>query len=170
MFERSIRRVRRYFAGIGLGYVMDGERRISVVRQESYHDIRTRCIGLNPRDVSRPYAAVHRKPYLLMHELGHAFAECWLSPYQRRRLAPLFGNYDSPYRRAAKPARADAHHVSRYSMVHPAEDFAETFAVCLWKDWDASAYARLLSGKSALLSRKVSAVHALVRAMARPDR
>ena len=170
MFERSIRSVRRYFADLGLGYVVAGVRRISVVRQESYHDIRTRCIGLNPRDVARPYAAIHRKPYLLIHELGHAFAECWLSASQRRALVPLFGDYDSPYRRAPKPPRADAHHVSRYSMVHPAEDFAETFAVCLWADWDRGACARLLQGKSALLSRKMSAVRGLVRAMARPAR
>jgi len=167
MFESSIRRVRLHFARIGLGYVIDNVKRISVVRQESYHDVRTGCIGLNPRDVTRPYAAVHRRPYLLIHELGHAFAETWLPRSTRRRLAPLFGDYDAPYRRAPKPARADADHVSRYAMTHPAEDFAETFAVCLWRDWDGPGCARLLRGKSGLLERKLAAVQALLRANAR---
>ena len=163
MFESSIRRVGLYFTRIGLKHVFDTIRRISVVRQESYHDVRTGCIGLNPRDVRRPYAAVHRRAYLLIHELGHAFAETWMSPADRRGLEPLFGDYDAPYRRAPKPARADADHVSRYSMTHPAEDFAETFAVLLWKDWDRPAYERLVRGKSRRLTRKLAAVQALVR-------
>jgi hypothetical protein len=169
MFESSIRRVRLYFTRIALGHVFDAVTRISVVRQESYHDIRTGCIGLNPRDVSRPWAAVHRRPYLLIHELGHAFAERWLTAVQRARLAPVFGDYDAPYRRAPKPARADADHVSRYSMTHPAEDFAESFAVCLWEDWDAAEVERLMRGKSALCARKLAAVRRLVRGAARPS-
>jgi hypothetical protein len=167
MFESSIRRVGLYFTRIGLGHVFRAVRRISVVRQESYHDIRTGCIGLNARDVSKPWAAVHRRPYLLIHELGHAFAEGWLTPAQRARLAPVFGDYDAPYRRAPRPARADADHVSRYSMTHPAEDFAETFAVCLWEDWDPAEVTRLMRGKSALCARKLAAVRRLVRAEAR---
>ncbi len=166
MFEESIRRVDRHFSRLGLGHVLDGVRRISVVRQESYHDIRTRCIGLNPRDVVRPYAAVHRRPYLLIHELGHAFAEVWLTRTERRRLAPLFGDYDAPYRRLPRPARADRDHVSRYSMTHPAEDFAETFAVCLWQDWDGPGVARLLRGKSRRLRAKMEAMSGLVRSKA----
>ncbi len=164
MFEGSISRVSRSFERIGLGYVFDGVRRISVVRQESYHDIRTRCIGLNPRDVTRPYAAFHRRPYLLIHELGHAFAEVWLTRAERRRLAPLFGSYDAPYRRLPKPRQADRDHVSRYSMTHPAEDFAETFAVCLWQDWDRAGVARLMGGKSARLRAKVKAMSGLISA------
>jgi hypothetical protein len=163
MFESSIRRVGVYFARIGLGHVFGGVKRISVVRQESYHDIRTGCIGLNPRDVSRPWAAVHRRPYLLIHELGHAFAERWLTAGERASLSPVFGDYDAPYHRAPKPARAGPHNVSRYSMVHPAEDFAETFAVCLWEDWDHGAVARLMEGKSPLCARKLAAVRRLVR-------
>jgi hypothetical protein len=166
MFESSIRCVQRYCSRIGLAHVFGGVKRISVVRQESYHDVRNNCIGLNPRDVRRPFAAVHRRPYLLIHELGHAFAERWLTRSQRRNLAPVFGDYDAPYRRAPKPARADADHVSRYAMTHPAEDFAETFAVVLWKDWDPPACERLLRGKSVRLLRKLAAVRRLVRSEA----
>jgi hypothetical protein len=167
MFESSIRQVKRYCSDIGLDYVFRGVKRIGVVRQESYHDIRNGCIGLNPRDVRRPYAAVHRRPYLMIHELAHAFAEKWLSRRQRQKLAPLFGDYDAPYRRLPKPSRADADHVSRYAMTHPAEDFAETFAVSLWKDWDRAAYERLLRGKSNLLKRKLAEIRKLVRSEAR---
>lgn len=163
MFEHSIQEVQRYFKRIGLGRVFNGVRRISVVRQESYHDVRTRCIGLNPADIRRPYAAIHRAPYLLIHELGHHFAEVWLTRADRRDLASLFGDYDAPYHRAPKPKKDDADHVSRYSMVHPAEDFAETFAVSLWKDWDPPAVVRLLQGKSRLCARKIAAMRRLVR-------
>jgi hypothetical protein len=113
---------------------------------------------------------VHRRPYLLIHELGHAFAERWLTAAERACLAPVFGDYDAPYRRAPKPARAGPDHVSRYSGVHPAEDFAETFAVCLWEDWDPRAVTRLLEGKSPRCMRKLAAVRRLVRRSARPAR
>jgi hypothetical protein len=113
---------------------------------------------------------VHRRPYLLIHELGHAFAERWLTSRERAALAPAFGDYDAPYRRAPKPARADADHVSRYSMTHPAEDFAESFAVCLWQEWDPGAVALLMQGKSPRCSRKLAVVRRLVRENARAAR
>jgi hypothetical protein len=170
MFERSIRQVQDHFAQIGLARVFDGVRRISVVRQESYHDVRTRCIGLRPADVRKPYGAFNRRPYLLIHELGHAFAELWMSGAERRRLIPLFGDYDAPYRRAKRPRHADPDHVSRYSMTHPAEDFAESFAVCIWRDRDPAAVSRLLRGKSKLCARKMAAIRRLIRARARAPR
>ncbi len=163
LFQRAIRDVGRYFDRVGLRRIYRGVRRISVVRQESYHDIRNRSIGLNPRDVRRPFAAIHSRAYLLIHELGHHFAEVRLSRADRRQLAPLFGLYDAPYRRAPKPRRADADHVSRYSMTHPAEDFAESFAVCIWRDWDPAAVDRLMRGKSAACARKLSAISRLLR-------
>jgi hypothetical protein len=167
MLQRTIGAVRGCLTRRGLGRVFGGVRRIGVVRTESYHDVRNRCIGLNPADLRRPYAAFHRLPYLLLHELGHHLAEVWMSAAERRRLAPLFGNYDAPYRRAPKPRAADADHVSRYSMVHPAEDFAETFAVCLWADWEPEAVAALVRGKSARCRRKMAAMRGLLRRKAR---
>jgi hypothetical protein len=162
-FDRSIREVDQRLRGMGLAHLVDGVRGIAVVRQESFHDLRTYRIGLNPRDVRRPFAAFHRRPYLLVHELGHQFVEACVSRADRRALACLFGDYDAPYRRAPKPRCCDADHVSRYAMTHPAEDIVETLAVHLWRAWDPRAVEALLSQRSPLVRRKIAAVARLVR-------
>jgi hypothetical protein len=162
VFERSIREVCARFEEMGLAAVFQRVRRISVVRQESYHDEDTLTIGLNPRDVRKPFAAFHTRPYLLVHELGHQFALDHLRAADKRALRPLFGDYDRPYRRAPKPRIAGPDYVSRYAMTHPVEDFAETFAVCLWQHWDPEGVGRLLASKSTRCRRKVSAVRRLI--------
>jgi hypothetical protein len=161
-FDRSIRQVGAYFENSGLGSLFRSVRGIRTVRQESFHDVRTFTIGLNPRDVRRPFAAFRRRPYLLVHELGHHFVETCLGKGDRKRLEPLFGNYDAPYRRAPKPRRCDRDHVSRYAMTHPAEDIAETFAVCLWRDWEPRAVRALLEARTARCRRKVAAIGGLI--------
>jgi len=162
MFERSIRDVGRYFAETGLGRVFRAVRRIRVVSEESYHDSRNNTIGLRPADLRRPYAAFHRRPYLLIHELGHQFAELCLTRADKKALKPLIGDYDAPYRRAPRPRVCGPDYVSRYAMVHPVEDFTETFAVCLWRDWDPDAVRRLLAARSPLCRGKVAAVERIV--------
>ena len=169
-FQRAISEVGRYFEERGLGHVWAGVRRISVVHTESYHNEDTRCIGLNPADLRKPWAAFHRAAYLLIHELGHEFALVSLTRADKRALEPLFGDYDKPYRRAPKPRRAGDDFVSRYAMVHPVEDFTETFAVCLWKDWEPAAVRALLRGKSPLCRGKLAAVDALIRRESRLPR
>jgi hypothetical protein len=161
-FDRAIEEVRERFHARGLAAAFDGVRRIRVVREESFHDSRTFVIGLNPADVKKPYAAFHRRPYLLVHELGHQFAEACLTRPQLRRLAPLFGDYDARYRRLPKPRVCGPDHVSRYAMTHPAEDFAETFAVCLWRDWQPAAVDALLASRSPLCRRKAAAMRRLI--------
>jgi hypothetical protein len=161
-FERAIAGVGERFARAGLGYLLEGVGRIRVVREESYHDSRDLSIGLNPADVRKPYAAFHCRSYLLVHELGHHFAETRLTSAQRWGLRGVFGDYDGPYRRSPKPRAADADHVSRYSMTHPAEDFAETFAVLLWRLWDQEAVDSLMIGKSPLCRAKLVAMKRLV--------
>ncbi len=163
MFERSIERVRVYFRGIGLGGVFDGVRRIRVVREESFHDERNDTIGLNPADARKPYAAFRSRPYLLIHELGHQFAASCLTAGDKRRLEPLLGDYDRPYRRGPRPRRCGPDYVSRYAATHPVEDFAETFAVCLWRDWQPERVARLLRGRSRRCLLKLAAVERLIR-------
>ena len=162
MFERTIIAVRRHFEGEGLGHILSRISRIRRVSEESFHDVRNRSIGLNPADTRKPWAAFHTRPYLLIHEIGHHFAEVVLSRTDRKRFLPLFGDYDASYRRAPKPKVADADHVSRYAMVHPAEDFAETFAVCVWRKWEPGAVKHLISGKSVLCGRKIDAVERLL--------
>jgi hypothetical protein len=161
-FDRSIRRVRTHFERCGLGFLFDSMRGIRPVRQESFHDVRTFTIGLNPRDVRRPFAAFHRRPYLLIHELGHHFVEKCLGKVDRRRLEPLFGSYDVRYRRAPRPRRCDGDYVSRYAMTHPAEDIAETFAVYLWREWEPGAVRQLLEARSGRCRRKVAAIGRLL--------
>lgn len=162
-FRRATNEVRQYFEAQGLARVWAGIRRISVVRTESYHNEDTRSIGLNPADLRKPYGAFHRAAYLLIHELGHEFALVNLTKADKRALEPLFGDYDKPYRRARKPKRAGPDFVSRYAMVHPVEDFTESFAVCLWKDWEPRAVARLMKDKSPRCRRKLAAVARLIR-------
>ncbi|HEY9595285.1 MAG TPA: putative zinc-binding metallopeptidase [Spirochaetia bacterium] len=164
MFERTIVDVTRRLEAIGLGHVVATVRRIRAVTEESYHDSRNLSIGLNPSDLGKPYAAFHRAPYLLVHELGHHFAETCLTTAERRSLRGVFGDYDAPYHRRPKPRHADADHVSRYSMTHPAEDFAETFAVLLWRLWDEAAVDGLLRSKSAACRAKVALMERLVAA------
>ncbi len=169
-FGRTQGRVRRYLEARGLAHVCAGVRRISAVRTESYHNEDTRTIGLNPADLRKPYGAFHKAAYLLIHELGHEFALVSLTKSDKRALRPLFGDYDKPYRRARKPRTAGPDFVSRYAMVHPVEDFTETFAVCLWRDWEPREVERLLRGKSPLCRRKLAAVDRLIRREARTVR
>ncbi len=162
MFERAISDVRRRLERAGLGALMETVTSLRVVHEESFHDSRNNSIGLNPADVRKPYAAFHTRPYLIVHELGHHFAEAFLGPRARRALRATFGDYDAPYRRLPKPRAADADHVSRYAMTHPAEDFAETFAVTLWKMWDEAGVRALMRGKSARCRAKVERMQGLV--------
>ena len=162
MFERALSDVRRRLEAAGLSCLLDTVSRIREVRQESFHDLRDRSIGLNLADVKKPYAAFHNRRYLIVHELGHHFAEVFLGGAGRHAVRPAFGDYDAPYRRLPRPRTADADHVSRYAMTHPAEDFAETFAVTLWQLWDPHGVRALLSGKSALCRAKVTEMGRLI--------
>jgi hypothetical protein len=161
-FERAIADVRRRLEGAGLAALLGTVKRISVVGEESFHDSRTWSIGLNPADVRKPYAAFHTRSYLLVHELGHHFAEKFLGPSRRRGLRATFGDYDGPYRRLPKPRAADTDHVSRYAMTHPAEDFAESFAVLLWRLWDAAAVDALMRTKRARCRAKLGEMKKLL--------
>jgi hypothetical protein len=167
-FDRAIRDVRRRLDRAGLGWVLATVRGIRVVTEESFHDSRTFRIGLNPADVRKPYAAFHRKAYLLVHEIGHHFAEICFTRIERARLLTLFGDYDGPYRRRLKPRACGQDHVSRYAMTHPAEDFAETFAVCLWRAWEPHKVRALLATRGARCRRKAAVMDGLIRSAARP--
>ncbi len=170
-FDRAIRDVERRLRTGGLGRLLHGVRRIRVVNEESFHDSRTFVIGLNPADVRKPFAAFHTRAYLLVHELGHHFAEACVDRADLRRVAPLFGDYDQRYRRLPRPRACGPDFVSRYAMTHPAEDFAETFAVCLWRRWEPRAVEALLAARSPLCRKKAAAMRRLIRgALARAAR
>ena len=84
---------------------------------------------------------------LLRHEAGHAIDTAY-GLHRRKRWRQLFGRFSKPYPAYYSPDPKSKNHVFHldwwYAQSHPAEDFAETFAVWLrprsnWKreyqDW-----------------------------------
>jgi len=71
---------------------------------------------------------------ILRHEAGHALDNAFRLHY-KRRWRDLFGSFSAPYPESYKPRPNSRnfvlHLASWYAQAHPAEDFAETFAVWL---------------------------------------
>ncbi len=71
---------------------------------------------------------------LLRHETAHAFDNAY-GLHRKKRWRDLFGRFTTPYRQAYTPdpeSRDFVHNLDYwYSQSHPAEDYAETFAVWL---------------------------------------
>jgi hypothetical protein len=86
---------------------------------------------------------------ILRHEAGHAFDTAYRL-HRRKRYRELFGYETTPYPKVYSPKPYSKSYVLHldmwYAQAHPAEDFAETFAVWLrpghrwrqhYKDWPA---------------------------------
>lgn len=86
---------------------------------------------------------------ILRHEAGHAIDNAFRL-HRRKRWKALFGSFSAPYPESYRPkpnSRKFVQHLNGwYAQAHPAEDFAETFAVWLtpelaWRrryaDWPA---------------------------------
>jgi hypothetical protein len=86
---------------------------------------------------------------ILRHEAGHCIDTAYRL-HRRRKWRELFGNYTDPYPDHYKPKPYSKSYVLHlepwYAQCHPAEDFAETFAVwlkprsrwrSLYEDWPA---------------------------------
>jgi hypothetical protein len=77
---------------------------------------------------------------ILRHEAGHALDNAYRL-FRRKRYRELFGSWHEPYPDSYKPKpytkRFVIHLDMWYAQAHPAEDFAETFAVWLnpQSDW-----------------------------------
>ncbi|MEM6504378.1 MAG: putative zinc-binding metallopeptidase [Planctomycetota bacterium] len=71
---------------------------------------------------------------ILRHEAGHAFSSAYRL-HRRKRFRELFGSVSEAYPETYKPNPASRKFVTHlpawYAQAHPAEDFAETFAVWL---------------------------------------
>ncbi len=71
---------------------------------------------------------------ILRHEAGHALDNAFLL-HARRGWKDAFGSYGTPYPRAYQPIPSSRDYALNldawYAQSHPAEDFAETFAVWL---------------------------------------
>ncbi len=101
---------------------------------------------------------------LLRHEAGHALDSAF-GLHKQRLWRATFGRWSEPYRGAyrARPGSRDyVQHLERwYAQSHPAEDFAETFAV--WLD-PRSAWRRRYFGWPAL--KKLRAMDEMMHALA----
>jgi hypothetical protein len=86
---------------------------------------------------------------ILRHEAGHALDHAFRVHF-RRKWRDLFGSFTQPYPNSYKPRPKSRNYVLHldawYAQAHPAEDFAETFAVWLtpgsrwrkrYQDWPA---------------------------------
>jgi hypothetical protein len=80
---------------------------------------------------------------ILRHEAGHALDNAFRF-HEKRRWRELFGLFSRPYPESYKPKPNSRNYVLNlkawYAQAHPAEDFAETFAVWLrpglrWRRW-----------------------------------
>ncbi|MBK7579414.1 MAG: putative zinc-binding metallopeptidase [Myxococcales bacterium] len=71
---------------------------------------------------------------ILRHETGHAFDTAYRL-HRREQYRTLFGKYSTPYPETYRPRPYSKNYVLHlepfYAQAHPAEDFAETFAVWL---------------------------------------
>jgi len=98
---------------------------------------------------------------ILRHEAGHAIDNAYRLR-RRRRWREVFGYASAPYParyRARAGSRRYVHHLGEwYAQAHPAEDFAETFAVWLTPK---SAWRKNYAGWAAL--HKLQAVDELVQ-------
>jgi hypothetical protein len=74
---------------------------------------------------------------ILRHEAGHAIDNAFRL-HRRKRWKALFGSFNEPYPDSYRPrpnSRKFVQHLNGwYAQAHPAEDFAETFAVWLTPD------------------------------------
>lgn len=86
---------------------------------------------------------------IMRHETGHALSNAFRL-HRKRRWRELFGSFTEPYPNSYKPKPHSRNYVLHlpawYAQAHPAEDFAETFAVWLapssrwrrrYQDWPA---------------------------------
>lgn len=91
--------------------------------------------------------APRQRRMILRHEAGHAFCNAYRL-HRRKRFREFFGSVSERYPETYKPNPASRGYVTHlpawYAQAHPAEDFAETFAVWLtpgqrwrktYKDW-----------------------------------
>ena len=71
---------------------------------------------------------------ILRHEAGHAIDIAYRL-HRRKKYREVFGNYSAPYPEYYRPKPRSKNYVQHlepwYAQSHPAEDFAETFAVWL---------------------------------------
>lgn len=136
-FDRSIKNVEAYLDSIGLKHIYSGVKwKIITGKRESRYVRKTDKIYLHPKDVIWSWTFGTTQFSLIVHELAHRFFEKILTKkeVESERITKIFGRYHKKYIRNFKSAsmsRDLSSFASRYSLVHPADDCAEIFSVCL---------------------------------------
>lgn len=101
---------------------------------------------------------------IMRHEAGHAIDNAFRL-HRRRRYRELFGSFARPYPEWYKPEPNSRDYVLHlpawYAQAHPAEDFAETFAVWIRPGWH---WRKRYAGWPAL--RKLEYVEQVMRELA----
>jgi len=112
---------------------------------ESWSSESRHIIGINPADVRSKWLAVQTIRHIILHEIGHLF----MHDHRRAILKDawarkLFRDLSVHYRRDMGRKLHSPSYISTYAQVHPADDFAETFAVYVDLGGDAKELARFM--------------------------
>ena len=115
---------------------------------------------------------------LMRHEAGHAFQNAYRF-HRRKKFREIFGSSAKPYPNSYQPSPISKNYVLNlyawYAQSHPAEDFAETFAVWLkpkkkWRrryaDWPALAKLEYVDE----LMTEIASLPPAVRSRKQPER
>lgn len=139
-YSKSIKNINEKLKKHSLDFIEKGVKWVVVLEKTSqsgyvfYND----TIYIHPDDIGWSWTYGRSVYSILYHELGHRFAEKILSKsiLRKKDVVQLFGYYHKKYiRRLRYASRAKKKDMfdfpSRYALVHPADDFAEVFGVCL---------------------------------------
>ncbi len=99
---------------------------------ESYATRNYKTIFLNPEDRKCKWLAIQTEEHVLLHEIGHIVDYRYIKKSMVNKdptFVELFGNVKRCYRRDMDKKFHDKYFISDYAQVHPADDFAEVFAV-----------------------------------------
>jgi hypothetical protein len=139
-YDKSIKNINGVLKKYSLDFLENGVtwKRVSGETTESRYELYEDTIYIHPEDVGWSWAFWPTTMSIMFHELGHRYAEKFLNRniLKRKDIKELFGYYHKRYHRNLKRASMASKRdmfdfASRYSLVHPADDVAEIFTVCL---------------------------------------
>jgi hypothetical protein len=162
-FDQTIKRVNEALRKAGLKRLV-GKVKVRVVRpgRGSFY-LDNDEIELDVSVAAWTALAVRSREFLYLHELGHRCCERLVKARDRAALKGVFGDVTGKRRYNLKfRHKTDPSFVSRYAGVHPAEDFAETFALVVYAKLNKVPLKDFLEGKNATCRRKVRAARRLV--------
>jgi hypothetical protein len=137
-YERAIKNINKLLSEYNLSFICDGVtwKVTNGETTQSCYIKRNDTIYLHPCDINWSWAFGSSVYAPMFHELGHRFAEHFLTKtkLKQKDIVNLFGYYHKKYIRNFRYATTTKDlidYASRYSLVHPADAFAEIFSVIL---------------------------------------